>query len=133
MSNFKYHKNNKSRYNVYEDNTNTFEVKSLYLRLRNSLVFVTFILSLILISLIFLNTYSNQNSQTLIINQLAKYPVDTKITKLELTNIISNTIVHKINTESSLQHISHHQLKLIIKNIMKKINNSSTQIIYTQR
>jgi hypothetical protein len=112
MSTFKYHRNNKHRYNIYESHIETIEIKSFYVPLRNTLLIIALILTLLVTSLISLDTYQNK-----------KHQLKSGITKLELTKIISNNVHEDINPQ---------QLKLIINNVMEKVENSPNQIIYTK-
>ena len=124
MSSFKHYKNNKHRYNIYESHTEVLAVKSFYLTLRNSLFFIALILSLLVTSLVSFDSYKKKKDTTLRTDE---------ITKLELTQAISNSIIKKINKDNSFENINHQQLKRIVKNVMEKVENSPNQVIYTQK
>ena len=135
MSGFKYHRNNKHRYNTYENHIEETEEKSFYETLRNTLFYISFILILGISSLISFNFYQkslNNTSNILLINQNEQNQVKNEITQFELTEVISNSIIEKIDTNNSFNKINNYQLKLIIKNVLEKVKNSSTNIIYNQ-
>ena len=135
MSGFKYHRNNKHRYNTYENYIEETEEKSFYETLRNTLFYISFILILGISSLISFNFYQkslNNTSNILLINQNEQNQVKNEITQFELTEVISNSIIEKIDTNNSFNKINNYQLKLIIKNVLEKVKNSSTHIIYNQ-
>lgn len=135
MSAFKYHRNNKYRYNTYENYIEETEEKSFYETLRNTLFYISFILILGISSLISFNFYQkslNNTSNILLINQNEQNQVKNEITQFELTEVISNSIIEKVDTNNSFNKINNYQLKLIIKNVLEKVKNSSTNIIYNQ-
>lgn len=133
MSTFKYHRNNKNRYNIYESPIERIEVKNFYVILRNTLFFIALTLSLFITGLISFDIYKDKKTQLLIINQVQQNLTKDEVTKIKLIQAISNNILQKIDTNSTLKDINQLQLKRIIKNVVEKIENSPNQIIYTQK
>ena len=127
MSNFKYHRNNNHRYNIYESHNEVVAQKSFYLLLRNSLFLIALILTLLVTNLISFDTYKtikDKTSRTLLI---------TQVQENQMKDVISNSIIKKIDIDNSFENFNHQQLKRIVKNVMEKVESSPNQVIYTQK
>lgn len=136
MSVFKHHRNNKYRYNIYESYAQTIEPTNFYVLLRNALFFIALTLSLSVTSLISFDSYNNKKAEAShlqLINQIQQNQVKNKITMLELTEVISNSIIQKIETDDAFESINQDQLNRIVKHVMEKVSNSPEQIIYTRK
>ena len=131
MLDFKYSRNKQHRYNIYESHLQNVVVKSHYKRFRNFLFFICILLSTLVISLISFDNY--QSIKTEPIKVLSNNQVQNEITHHAITQAISHSILHKINTEDSFEDISNIQLKRLVKNVMEKIEYSPNKIIYTQK
>lgn len=134
MSSFKYYRNNKHRYNIYEDNSEPILVRSYYKPLRNTLFFISIILTLFIGSLITFDIYqkqTNNTSKTLLSSQIQKAS-KYKITKLELTQVISKSLIKRKNRNNTLENFNQQQIKLIIKRVIEKVEKSSNKITHIQ-
>ncbi|CAA6821880.1 MAG: Unknown protein [uncultured Sulfurovum sp.] len=136
MLTFKYSRNKQHRYNIYESRLQNVVIKSNYKLLRNFLLVISILISVLVISLIVFDNYQSTKTdyaRVLLTNQIESNLVKDEITHYEITQAISNGILHKIETEESLENISNVQLKHLVKTVMEKIEYSPNKIIYTQK
>jgi hypothetical protein len=135
MSGFKHHRDNQHRYNIYENYIEEIEENNFYEKLRNTLFYIALILIISITFFISFDIYQknlDNTSKILLVNQNQQNQVKDEITQIELTQVISNSIIKKIDMDNSFNEINQYQLKLIIKNVMEKIQNSPNHIISTR-
>ncbi|CAA6827195.1 MAG: Unknown protein [uncultured Sulfurovum sp.] len=136
MSTFRYHRNNNHRYNIYENFIEESNPKSYYTPLRNTLFIIAFISTLLMTLLLSIDFYQKKEYQVSYIflpNTNQKNQVSDEISPMEITKVVSDNILKKIEAKNILQTISDEQLELIIQNVMEKIKNSPNEITYTQK
>lgn len=133
MSSFTYQTSNKHRYNIYETHTEPIEPTDYYKPFRNTLLVITLILTLLVIGFVSYDKYENLSINTLLLKQNQKNQVNNEMTPVEISKIISHNIFKKVKTRKSVENIDNQQLKLIIQDVMEKIENSPNKITYTKK
>jgi len=133
MSTFKHHRDNKHRYNIYESHVETIVEKDFYIKSRNILFFIALTVSLFVTTLISFDTYKKQKNNNFKILLLNQNQDKNEITKLEIAQAISNSIIQKIDANNSFGDINNKQLKRIIKNVLEKVKNSPNHTLYTHK
>jgi len=135
MHDFKHHINDNERYNTYESYTEVEEPINIYDNVRNSLFIIALVLSLLTTGIILINKYKEPNipsSQTLVKNYVQHNEQKDELSHLKLTQAISKSIVHNLQTQRTLQNLDDAELKRIIKRVVNKIEKTPNTIIYTQ-
>jgi len=135
MYDFKHHRNDNERYNTYESYTEVIEPVNIYDNIRNTLFVVALIIIILTTGIISVNKYkehNNSSSQTLIKNYIQHNEQKDELSHLKLTEAISKSIVHNLQTQRTLQNLDDLELKRIIKRVVHKIEKAPSKITHKQ-
>jgi len=135
MYNFKHHINDNERYNIYESYNEDVEFHNTYYDIRNALLVIALIISIFMVAVISINMYKENNntySQTLVKNYVQQNEQKDELSHLALTQAISSSIIHNLQSQPTLQNMNDVDLKRIIKKIVNKIETTPRKFIYAQ-
>jgi len=135
MDDFKHHINDNERYNTYECYTEVVEPVNMYDNIRDTLFIIALVVSLLTAGIIFFNKYIEQDAssaQTLVKSYVQQNEQKDELSHLKLTQAISKSIVHNLQTQRTLQNLDDAELKRIITRVVNKIEKAPNTITYTK-
>ena len=135
MYDFKHHRNDNERYNTYESYTEVIEPVNMYDNIRNTLFVIALITIILTAGIISVNKYKEHNSsssQMIVKNYIQHNEQKDELSHLKLTEAISKSIVHNLQTQRTLQNLDDVELKRIIKRVVHKIEKAPNLINHKQ-
>jgi len=142
MYDFKHQINDNKRFNTYEiyttDNTNGV---SIYKKVRNSLFLIVSI-----ISIFFTGAFSLKGYQHYTLHQKPNKVQEIQITdapilksvynnsaQMALRQAITKSVIHNLKSNKNIKRLNYNELKVLIKQIVKKIQHTPHNTKYTQK
>ena len=126
MYEFKHKINDNQRFNSYEIMIQEDENQSTpYQTLRNSLFFIILLLTLFIVGAFAQKSYQNYKKRVglkpIVIKEIDK----RESTNVNLTKIITNSVINNLRANNQIKTVNYSELKLIIQRVVKKIEDKT--------
>jgi len=139
MYDFKYQTHHTQRFNTYKlyIHKNKRQLNS-YQKLRDGLFFILFVLSIFIMGAFSLKKYQEYNTPIIISKQILIQNQNensieriSQISHLEFTTAITNSVIDNLKAKK-IKPIDNAEIKCIIKKVVRKIQEETNPIKYTQ-
>lgn len=130
MYDFKY----QNHLNTYESYSKTIEKEDSLNKVRKSLFYIVILLFIFIFGMFALTSYQKYNyKQDFTNNQSIPSTISTKISHLQLTEAITQSVVNNLKSQRSLQKINDDELKSIIQKVINRIEAEPSKTKYSQK
>jgi len=134
MYDFKHQIHDNQRFNTYEIYVEDNKSKiSFYQKVRNGLFLIILVISIFITGACSFKTYQKHSyKNNVVISQ--EIPVKkNNSAHLALTQAITKSVVYNLQSQEKLETINYHELKLIIKEVVHKIQDKPITTKYTKK